>query len=294
MLGEPLQTPPGSESSTMTAIPRGLPGTGAPSLGPLPGHRPVLFEDFLTTRDVAERLGVGRQTVFLKIKEGRFHPVKKLVKKRRILVFNPDEVEAEIARLHELVMTRPGRYATPRTAHSKTPRNKESLPEPQPARAQEPQPIHAQEPAPQKTDSPRENSKSQSDPINGEVCARAVTLFLAGKQQLDVIVEMKIDFKAAKYLWDSYLQALPCWAIPTKNLSRIRNLINWTEDPPTLEGLEKALVAHVARQLDSPSRPVKSDGIEMSEEDRAGLAELEKEIAAKAALVTATAKPQEK
>lgn len=288
MLGESLQTLPGLSDSNVST---------SPVDGRVPGHRAVRLEHFLTTAEVSNRLGLAEAVVYRRVKEGRLHPVKRKNPVRRgpkyILVFNPDEVENELARMHELFKARPS-IANRIGKGGPTPKLKNNGPPTKAASASAPTFKSKEKSILPPTVSPPPPKKSDEE-SEGERCARAVKLFREGKQQLDAVVEMGLTFERARYYWECYLLAQPGWLLAPKALARIRALIGWNEEPPSPEGFERALIAHVARQLEQTpesSEDGKGPGIELQEEDRVALAELERELAAsKKKVPVAPAKP---
>jgi len=207
----------------------------------------VDISEYLTTEEVAERLGVSLLTVSNRVARGYLHPLKGCrpdpfgrQRKKKRLLFNPVEVEAEIARVQSLIAAKPGYEGRQRGVPGRS--GKVSISLPVEKTADEP----ADQPAKKVSISLPNNTAVMA---SGEICAAALKIFEDGGNQLTVIRELKVDFQAAKYFWSCYLEAQPGWFLPPKEFARIRSVLDWTEDPPSVAGFSRAF----SRLMNEPS-----------------------------------------
>lgn len=201
-----------------------------------PGPPPALVQ-LLTIKDVAALLGVDKSTVHRRIKEGRFHPIKD--KKRGCkLLFHPNQVDEEIARIEQIRRGSPGEvFSAPRVG-----RKPKAPPE-----------IMAElrVAADVANKLPDVGKPKVPDSQDGAKCAKAVKLFREGHSQLDVVVEMEVDFEVAEYYWKRFLIAQPGWFLASKQFARLRDLLEWNEEVPTPEGFMKAVQEFINKQINS-------------------------------------------
>ena len=83
---------------------------------------------------------------------------------------------------------------------------------------------------------------------------------------------MKVDFDTARYFWECYCHDQPGWFLPSKSFTKIRQLMKWTENPPTVEGFEKAYYRSIDREIESHT----DSNLQLSPEE---LAQHQREIA---------------
>lgn len=198
--------------------------------------------EFYTLEEVVAKMGVSLSTVKLRILQGYLHPVKgrrsdEFGRQRNYqrLFFNPAEVESEIQRAEDI---RSRRKAYVGSGYLMKPKPSSGVG------------SHHNK-APEKIPTALVKSTIITD---GEVCAAALKIFEAGGTQLTVIRDLKVDFQAAKYFWGCYLEAQPGWFLPSKEFARIRSVLNWTEDPPTVGGFSRAF----SRLMNAPNPETKA------------------------------------
>jgi hypothetical protein len=238
-----------------------------PSMGSVP------VSALLTVDQVAEKLGVARTTVYLRIKDCRFHPIRQ----GRNIFIHPDEVENELQRVEQFHTEKPGRISR-RSAITYNP-------------SEETKNKLYSAPSPALTSSVPSFSASSISNLEppaqytGEQAAKAIVLFRAGKGQLEIIEEMNIGFELARYFWICYVEAQPSWLLPPKQLAQVRTLIGWQDDPPSPENFQKALHKFIAKQIErEASASVKKQigGEELSPEEKAVLSEADAEAVTRA------------
>jgi len=222
--------------------------------------------NLLTTHEVAACLGVACSTIRLRVKERHLHPVKVAGKLR----FHPNEVAEEAARVQAERDLRRG------------------------ALTRGPPPRSPSQPRTGiRTSSMIEDDVSDREPIppppaacDAALCARSVEIFRAGKGQLDAVVEMRVDFEAARYLWHAYVRAQPGWFMTPRTFAQVRSLVAWSEDPPTSAGFLRALRAYINREVEQAVRVEieKLAGAELTGEEREEAAQIDRDTLAGEAL----------
>lgn len=243
--------------------------------------RTPVLEGMCTLAETASKLGVSEATIFRRIKEGIFHPIRDKGKGRKLL-FHPHEIEEEIERVREIHEKGPGGLPVGRPPNRppiliEEQAKKEQLPsEPKLPESKASIAINSSE--------PEDSSKKRilNPARDGAMCAKAVSLFRQEKTVLDIVVEMEVDFETANYFWECYTRLQPGWFLPQKQFVRVRTLLDWHETPPTPEGFAHAFNTFVAKELD---RLIKSkgitnensgeNGIELTESERKELAAME-------------------
>jgi hypothetical protein len=243
-----------SKTQTLQALAEKMAG-GSNEGFSLPSHHDVSltapitdYASMLPMAHVVNVMGVTRTTVNLRVKEGRLHPIK--VKGK--LFFNPQEVEQEVQRvindrtLHAQAIRGRNMATLAKSPPPPPPPGTVALaPKRGPGRPRK-YPISESPPRVKKDPTPTKNES-----YTGEQAAQAVSLFLAGKSQLEVIMEMKITFELAEHFWDAYLRAQPCWVLTPKVFAQLRTTYDdWDEDQPTPEGLADALRKFVSREVE--------------------------------------------
>lgn len=197
------------------------------------------LSDFLTFDEVAARMGVSTLTVRHRVMQGYLHPVKGSkphpsgrARNPYTMLFNPAEVDSEIQRAQEIQETRRGyTLQGPQQGSSLNPNRKSSN-----------RVVSENSSTTAKVKISREFVDNVSASMaDGKKCAEAVRLFRAGKSMLDIIEALEIDFETSKYFWQSYLECQPSWVLSPKDLARVRSILDWREDPPTVEGFNQAL-----------------------------------------------------
>jgi Helix-turn-helix domain len=170
---------------------------------------PNMF-DLLTMEEGMERLGVARTTMIVRIKEGRFHPIKRDGR----LYFTPQEIDAEIERrlASNKILARPRTLARPRAAAGKTVA------------------------IPMDPGVPRHTA---------EEAAASVRLFEQGKGVRDAVRDLKISYEAAHYLSRQFAESGPEFLLKREDLRAIRDLLGWHGGEVTaatfLTAIERAL-----------------------------------------------------
>jgi predicted DNA-binding transcriptional regulator AlpA len=150
------------------------------------------MRDLLTIEEVMERLGISRTTVNLRIKEGRFHPVKREGR----LYFTPQEVDAEADRrlASNKIIARPKTLIRPRVAA-------------------------------------KQSASTAHDPgvprHTAEDAAASVALFEQGKGVREAVSTLKISYEAAHYLWRQFVDSGPEILLNRKELEAIRESLGW-------------------------------------------------------------------
>ncbi len=199
-------------------------------------------DDMLTMDQVCTRFGLSEPPVRYRMKAGLLHPIK--FKKpgsrgRARLYFHRQEIEEELERINALRKRSPGTVADIAKPNKKIITTPNIIPN-----NTEPQQVGLQ-------------IKKPAAANDGEKCSQAVRLFREGKTQLDLVIEMSIDFDTAQYFWDAYRKAQPCWLLPQRQFAQIRCLLGWDEDKPTTQGFERALHAYIAKQAgEDGSQPI--------------------------------------
>jgi hypothetical protein len=222
--------------------------------------------ELISAAEVAGRLGVTISTVHLRAKTGFLHPV--MIKHK--LMFHPHEVDAELNRVQQLKAKKPGVIPTRQA--------KPLLPAPVQGKDGA---LRPPEPHLKPTDSVQVGNLI----YNGQQCANAVKLFREGKQPLDAVVDMELTFEIAKHFWKEFLALQPVWVLPQKQFAQLRTLYGWEEDPPTPEGMMKAVRAFIDKEVDRETKAgiARELGQEVSEEEKVALAQLDAELAAEKA-----------
>lgn len=203
------------------------------------GNTAVPIEQYLTMKEVRATLGLSEAPIRSRILAGLFHPIKakKDGKGQTQLLFNPAEIREELERIEALRRAKPGSVA-----------DLQKPPGRPPSKSREQQRLTGEQTA-KKAPPPSTTPLTLSDARNGEKCAQAVRLFREDKTQLDVVVEMNVDFETAEYYWERYMRAQPGWFLPSKEFARIRGILNWTEERPTAEGFSKAFNRMIQKEL---------------------------------------------
>lgn len=183
--------------------------------------------------------------------EGRLHPVKgyqKNVKPKGPpqLLFHPAEVRDEVHRADELHNLRPGLISREKQKEdaywSKS--DRDSRP--------------TQREVKESIATSSKKAKLSIDDRYGELCGKAVELFITGATQLDVIRELKVGFDVAEHFWNAYMRAQPGWFLPSKDFIRLRGILDWKEDRPTVEGFNRALNRFMHKEAAGVASPVSS------------------------------------
>ena len=199
-----------------------------------------------------ERLGVARTTIIVRIKEGRFHPIKRDGR----LYFAPQEIDAEIERrlASNKILTRPRTLARPRAVAGKTVA------------------------IPMDPGVPRHTA---------EEAAASVRLFEAGKGVRDAVRDLKISYEAAHYLWRQFVDSGPEFLLKREDLREIRDLLEWRGGEVTGASFIAAIERALDRAAASAQKFSPEDISGWAEEARAegfdagynqGLADARKEI----------------
>jgi hypothetical protein len=149
-------------------------------------------DSYLTIEEVQSIFACSQGAIYAKVRSGRFHPVKGIQtgmkKNYKRLLFNPLEIDEEIKRIEELRKLRRG--------YAGTMPFRQELSKPSMSH------VRKRNETPEVPGATRRTSGKEEH--DGELCARAVSLFLEGKTPLDVVQLMSINFKTAKYFWDSF------------------------------------------------------------------------------------------
>lgn len=190
--------------------------------------------DHLRLDDVMDILGIGKTSVLNRVKQGYLHPVRAPKpgepprKGSSCLLFNPVEVAGEIDRVEAERAKAPGRLS-----------NRPKIDQQSKLKSQD---VKENSLATVKVMASRQFVGNVSALMSdGKKCAEAVKLFRSGKSMLDIIETLEIDFETSKYFWQSYLECQPSWVLSPKDLARVRSILDWREDPPTVEGFNQAL-----------------------------------------------------
>ncbi|MDX2024297.1 MAG: hypothetical protein SF187_28910 [Deltaproteobacteria bacterium] len=118
--------------------------------------------------------------------------------------------------------------------------------------------------------------------VEGAVAAKAFKLFEEGASPREAVINLSLAPAQAVALWASYKSLGPEWVLPPKSFARVRRLLDWNDEPATPESFERALRNHIARQADRElERELRRrlGGEELSDEEKAQIAELDREIA---------------
>jgi len=173
----------------------------------------------LTTEQVLDRLGISAATLYNRIRDRRFHPIRK--GNRRF--YHPEEVEQEEKRIFESKRLRPNSY----TASMPSAPSKNS-----PTKPRRGDHVYA----------------SNAPYYEGQVASDAFKLFGEGKDQRGAIVELKQTVEVIEYLYAKWKSLGSEWHLEAKHLHYLRERFGWNEVPPTPDGLLKAITAYVHRE----------------------------------------------
>jgi transposase len=180
----------------------------------------------LSTKEACQRLKISEATIYIRIKEGRLHPVKQ----NGANLFHIDEIVAEEQRLAELYRTR----AAP------SGRRGASVPLPPATR-------HAQPPPPPRAPAP---SPAKLPEYNGENASAAFDLFDQGKSQRDAVKTLKLTCEVVEHLYDKWKAFGTEWQLSAQALAQARKRLEWWEEPPTARGFIAAMNHTIQREIE--------------------------------------------
>lgn len=219
----------------------------------------------LTVAEAAGRMGVCVATIYCKVREHIFHPLRK---DGRYLI-PPHEIDAEIERvagLRKLPSIYGGSRGRLRGRPTLADRDRED------SQASS-SPVGKYKPAnlgEESSHSPNASSLNTSTGGNhstanangnppsiktreddsGKNSALAFKAFDAGKTARDIVKDLELPPVAAEYLWFMYCKLGREWVLPNPSLSKFRHLLSWEEDPPTPAGFEQAMRIFIAKEVE--------------------------------------------
>jgi len=184
------------------------------------GEKKASANGKIITFDVVEnRLQLRKPAVYAKIHKGVLSPVKVGGK----LLFNLDEVEAEAERMRLASL-------------EKKKRGRKRFQDPEERLS----PAVNIEAVTTRTAVVAESKSSLTVDQAGLLASKATKLFSAGNGIREVVMELCIPYDLAKLLYQDYKSCGPEIWLPPQIVAELRYRLNWTENPPTPEGLVQA------------------------------------------------------
>jgi len=98
--------------------------------------------------------------------------------------------------------------------------------------------------------------KPEPGDAQGRLYSEAFERFQAGKSVVDVVIELQVTAEVAETVWGHYLRLRKAIPLLSHHLTILQaQLPSWDEEPPTGDGLCRALLAQRARAQASPPAP---------------------------------------
>lgn len=191
----------------------------------------------LTFDQLLDRWNVSKQTVYTRIHQGQLHPTKV----GRNVFFNLDEVEKVEDQTATIFKAKSG-------------------PKPKLFELTDGDSDNKNKKAPPKNSAVLSVKPQYNDPA-GRVASKATKLFNEGKGVREIVIELSITFDFAKQLYDDYKSCGPELHLSPSIITMLRPHLNWVENPPTAEGLVKAVIEQVtfaSAKRESRSEPPKA------------------------------------